>query len=37
MYTKLKTVENPSQILRADKWGIDIANKAQTTPAMAIK
>lgn len=37
IYTKLKTVENPSQIPRAERWGIQMANIAHTSPAMAIK
>ena len=37
MYMKLKTVENPSQILRAERWGMHTANIAHTKPAMAIQ
>ena len=37
IYTILKNVENPSQILSADKWGIPMANMAHTTPDIAIK
>jgi hypothetical protein len=37
IYIRLKTVETPNQSLRADKWGIDMANKAHTNPEMAMK
>lgn len=37
MYTRLKTVENPSQIPRAERWGMQMANIAHTNPAMPIK
>lgn len=37
IYTRLKTVENPSQIPRADRCGIHMANIAHTNPAMAIQ
>lgn len=37
MYARLNTVENPSQIPRAERWGIQMANIAHTNPAMAIK
>lgn len=37
IYTRLNKVENPSQILRADKWGIPMANMAHTIPDIAMK
>jgi hypothetical protein len=37
IYIRLRTVETPSQSLRADKWGIDMPNKAHTNPEIAMK
>lgn len=37
IYARRKTVENPSQIPRNERWGIQMVNIAHTSPAIEIK
>lgn len=37
IYIRLSTVEHPNHILKDDRWGVAMANRIQTDPAMEIK